>query len=231
MVSSNGDARAAIRGWLQENVTGGRDVPNDEPLIDNGVMTSLQTVELVVFLEDAFGIVVEDEEFDEENFGSVEAMAALVEAGVGRGDRVGVYLEKSWEAIVAMLAASRVGAAYVNVNPLFKAPQVEYLAGDCDIRVMIGDTTKLEEIQPKTVQTAFYRGARPEGRAASSYVDVAEALEGECLKEDRNVSESDLGTILYTSGSTGMPKGVSTSQRNVVVGAQIVSTYLENTPE
>ena len=157
--------------------------------------------------------------------------AALAEVGVGRGDRVGVYLEKSWEAIVAMLAASRIGAAYVNVNPLFKAPQVEYLAGDCDIRVMIGDTTKLEEIQPKTVQTAFYRGARPEGRAASSYVDVAEALEGECLKEDRNVSESDLGTILYTSGSTGMPKGVSTSQRNVVSGAQIVSTYLQNTPE
>ena len=45
--------------------------------------------------------------------------AALAETGVGRGDRVGVYMEKSWEAIVAMLAASRIGAAYVNVNPLF----------------------------------------------------------------------------------------------------------------
>ena len=157
--------------------------------------------------------------------------AALAEAGVRRGDRVGVYLEKSWEAIVAMLAASRIGAAYVNVNPLFKAPQVEYLAGDCDIRVMIGDTPKLEELQPKTVQTAFYKGAKPEGPAARTYLDVAEALEGEGLTEDRNVSESDLGTILYTSGSTGMPKGVSTSQRNVVAGAQIVSTYLENKSE
>jgi acyl-CoA ligase (AMP-forming) (exosortase A-associated) len=157
--------------------------------------------------------------------------AALSEAGVGRGDRVGIYLDKSWEAVVAMLAASRIGAAYVNVNPLFKAPQVEYLAGDCDIRVMIGDTPKLEELQPKTVQTAFYKGANPEGPAARTYMDVAEALEGEGLTKDRNVSESDLGTILYTSGSTGMPKGVSTSQRNVVAGAQIVSTYLENTPE
>jgi acyl carrier protein len=43
-------------------------------------MTSLQTVELVVFLEDTFGIVVEDEEFDEENFGSVDAIATLVES-------------------------------------------------------------------------------------------------------------------------------------------------------
>ncbi len=157
--------------------------------------------------------------------------ATLAEAGVGRGDRVGVYMEKSWEAIVAMLAASRIGAAYVNVNPLFKAPQVEYLVDDCDIRVMIGDTPKLEELQPKTVETAFYRGSKPEGHAARSYVDVAGAMEGEGRKEDRKVSESDLGTILYTSGSTGMPKGVATSQRNVVVGAQIVSTYLKNTPE
>jgi acyl-CoA ligase (AMP-forming) (exosortase A-associated) len=157
--------------------------------------------------------------------------AALVDAGVDKGDRVGVLVEKSWEAIVSMLAASRIGAAYVNVNPLFKAPQIEYLAQDCDIRVMIGDTPKLDELQPKTVETAFHRGERPEGSGAESYVSVTEALEGEGLKEDRKVSEIDLGTILYTSGSTGMPKGVATSQRNVVVGAQIVSTYLENTPE
>ena len=65
--------------------------------------------------------------------------AALVESGVKKGDRVGVYLEKSWEAI-AMLAASRIGAAYVNINPLFKPPQVAYLTQDCDVRVMIGDS-------------------------------------------------------------------------------------------
>jgi methoxymalonate biosynthesis acyl carrier protein len=67
-----------IRRWLCENVTGGRDVPEDEPIIENGVLTSLQTVELVMFLEDRFGIMVEDEELDEENFGSVNAIAGLV---------------------------------------------------------------------------------------------------------------------------------------------------------
>ena len=157
--------------------------------------------------------------------------ASLTDSGVNKGDRVGVLVEKSWEAIVSMLAASRIGAAYVNVNPLFKAPQIEYLAQDCDIRVMIGDTGKLDELRPKTVQTAFYRGEKPQGNAAESYTDVAEALEGDGRMEDRGVSEIDLATILYTSGSTGMPKGVATSQRNVVAGAQIVSTYLENTPE
>jgi methoxymalonate biosynthesis acyl carrier protein len=67
-----------IRGWLRENVTGGRDVPEDELIIENGVLTSLQTVELVMFLEDRFGIIVEDEELDEQNFGSVNAIAGLV---------------------------------------------------------------------------------------------------------------------------------------------------------
>jgi methoxymalonate biosynthesis acyl carrier protein len=78
MAVNTENATAEIRGWLRENVTGGRDVPDDEPLIENGVLTSLQTVELVMFLEDRFGILVEDEELDEENFGSINAIAGLV---------------------------------------------------------------------------------------------------------------------------------------------------------
>ena len=160
--------------------------------------------------------------------------AALVESGVKKGDRVGVYLEKSWEAIVAMLAASRIGAAYVNINPLFKPPQVSYLVGDCDVRVMIGDSARLDDLEPGTIEgAAFYKGERPNDGAAGRLEDLAEALggDGDTPRIEREVSEVDLATILYTSGSTGMPKGVATSQRNVVVGAQIVSTYLENTAE
>ena len=67
-----------IRGWLQENVTGSHEVPEDYPLIENGVLTSLQTVELVMFMEDRFGIMVEDEELNEENFGSIRNIAGLV---------------------------------------------------------------------------------------------------------------------------------------------------------
>ncbi len=78
MAVSTNDVAPEIRNWLKENVTGGRDVADDEPLIENGVLTSLQTVELVMFLEERFDIVVEDEEFDEENFGSIEAIAGLV---------------------------------------------------------------------------------------------------------------------------------------------------------
>ena len=78
MAVSTENAAAEIQGWLKENVTGGREVSPEEPLIENGVLTSLQTVELVTFLEERFDILVEDEEFDEENFGSVESIASLV---------------------------------------------------------------------------------------------------------------------------------------------------------
>ena len=159
--------------------------------------------------------------------------AALIESGVEKGDRVGVYMEKSWEAIVAMLAASRVGAAYVNINPLFKPPQVSYVAQDCDVRVLIGDSPKLDDLKPGTVRgTAFYRGERPGEESAGHLTDLADVFRNaDAPRAERQVSEIDLLTILYTSGSTGMPKGVATSQRNVVVGAQIVSSYLENTAE
>ena len=159
--------------------------------------------------------------------------ATLVEAGVEKGDRVGVYLEKSWEAIVAMLAASRIGAAYVNINPLFKPPQVAYVAQDCDVRVMIADSAGLGDLEPGAIRgTAFYKGEKPREGSAETLVDLAEVLRsGDVPRAERQVSEVDLATILYTSGSTGMPKGVATSQRNVVVGAQIVTTYLKNTSE
>ncbi|QIN77844.1 acyl carrier protein [Rubrobacter marinus] len=78
MAVSTENAAAAIREWLQENVTGNREVSDDEQLIENGVLTSLQTVELVMFLEDRFGVTVEDEELDEENFASVRTIADLV---------------------------------------------------------------------------------------------------------------------------------------------------------
>ena len=56
----------------------GLDVGVDRPLIDEGYLTSLQTVELVMFLEDQFQIAIEPTEVDEENFHSLNTIAALV---------------------------------------------------------------------------------------------------------------------------------------------------------
>ena len=83
MAVSTENVVAEIRGWLQENVTGKRDVSEDEQLIEKGVLTSLQTVELVMFMEDRFDIVVEDEELNEETFASIRTIADLVASKTG----------------------------------------------------------------------------------------------------------------------------------------------------
>jgi acyl-CoA ligase (AMP-forming) (exosortase A-associated) len=153
--------------------------------------------------------------------------AALVDAGVAKGDRVGIYLDKNWQSVVAMLGASRAGAAFVNVNAALKAAQVGYIATDCDIKVLIAGSDKLTSLPADLVPTVFHVGARPTDRPASRDFDEAVAASG--VNPRRGLIETDLATILYTSGSTGMPKGVAFSQRNLVVGAEIVSSYLENT--
>lgn len=157
--------------------------------------------------------------------------AALVDAGVEPADRVAVYMEKSWQAVVAMFAASRIGAAFVNVNPLLKSRQVRHIARDCTPRAFIIDSSRVSELEPGTMPVAFFCGHRPAG-------DVAGMLDLDAAIQDhdgespvRQVIEGDLASILYTSGSTGLPKGVAVSQRNLVVGAQIVSAYLENTAD
>jgi acyl carrier protein len=67
-----------IRAWLKQNVTGGGDLPDDYPLIDKGVLTSLQTVELLMFMEDEYGVTVEDDELNEDNFATVRDIADLI---------------------------------------------------------------------------------------------------------------------------------------------------------
>jgi len=154
--------------------------------------------------------------------------AALAEAGVAKGDRVGIHLDKNWQSVVAMLGVSRAGAAFVNINAALKAAQVGYIANDCDIRVLIAGADKLASLPADIVPTIFRVGTRPTDRPEWRDFDaVVTATAGD--KGRRPLIETDLATILYTSGSTGMPKGVAFSQRNLVVGAEIVSSYLENT--
>jgi acyl carrier protein len=78
MAVDTNNATNEIREWLKQNVTGSTELSDDYELIDNGVLTSLQTVELVMFMEQEFDITVEDDELNEENFATVSSIAELV---------------------------------------------------------------------------------------------------------------------------------------------------------
>jgi len=69
--------------------------------------------------------------------------AGLEQQGVGRGERLAIYLDKRPETVVAMLAAARVGAVFVPVNPILKGPQVGHLLRDCDVTTLVTTPPRL----------------------------------------------------------------------------------------
>jgi acyl-CoA ligase (AMP-forming) (exosortase A-associated) len=167
---------------------------------------------------------------------------ALTAQGVRRGDRVAVYLEKSLENVIALFAAAAAGAVFVPVNPLLKPEQVAYILRDCTARLLVTSDARLRQLAPVLADCASLRAVLAVG-AGQGAVPVPATLsvldwEGTMAAADtpdakhatpaRRVIDADVAAILYTSGSTGQPKGVVLSHRNLVAGAASVSSYLGN---
>jgi amino acid adenylation domain-containing protein len=124
--------------------------------------------------------------------------AALSARGVGAGDRVGVLLARSPEAIVAQLGTLTAGAAYVPLDPRHPPERISRILADAGAAAVLTD--------------AELRRRLPAGVAI---LDAAEAAVGRSA-ERVAVGPDDLAYVIYTSGSTGAPKGVEVTHRNVV---------------
>ena len=162
----------------------------------------------------------------------------LLDAGLRKGDRVAVYMEKCPEEAVSLLAASRSGGVFVDINHVLKPPQVEHILQDSGARFLLTTSARaaallevLERCPDLEVVVLHGDGdVRPAGKRVLDRGGWAERpVPGGCLFP--RIVETDLGAIIYTSGSTGKPKGVVLSHRNLVAGAESVSTYVENTPD
>lgn len=152
---------------------------------------------------------------------------ALRARGVRRFDRVGVLLDKSWEAVVALLGVATSGAAFVPISTALRPAQVEHIARDCGVRLLL-TSRKAAALRAGVDAPALLL---EDGALVDERSGALARLDDDVPPLSPVAIETDLGAILYTSGSTGKPKGIMLSHRNLVAGAQIVSTYLGNTAE
>lgn len=159
-----------------------------------------------------------------------DALAAhLAGCGVVPGDRVGVVLRKSIEAVVALFGVMKAGAAYVPVDYAAPAERARRILTDCRVRAVIIDHRCLSVVPeaealggcPAVVLVAG-DSVVPSGMAP--FKDATQALSG---PPARVRTPSDLAYLLYTSGSTGVPKGVKLTHENAVSFVEWASSAFE----
>ena len=145
----------------------------------------------------------------------------LLHLGLQRGERVGIYLDKRRESVIAAFGAARAGGVFVPINPLLKSAQVEHILRDCNVRILITSAERRDLLQPVLP-------ACPDLREVICLGAEWDALLATPPRARHRVIDSDMAAIFYTSGSTGRPKGVMLSHRNLVTGAASVASYLGN---
>jgi amino acid adenylation domain-containing protein len=131
---------------------------------------------------------------------------ALAARGVQRGDRVALWLDKSTRLVAAMQGVLRLGAAYVPIDPTGPAGRAAHVIADCGARVVVTTPTRA------AAYSAAAGGTRP--GLLTDWSEVA--AQPAATLPAPGTTPDDPAYILYTSGSTGEPKGVCLSHANAL---------------
>jgi len=166
----------------------------------------------------------------------VDALArGLVAAGIGKGDRVGIWAPNCAEWTLVQYATAKVGAILVNINPAYRTHELAYALNQAGVRLLVSATefktsdyrAMVAEVQPETqVERVVFIGTEDWDEllaTASGDEDVAAGMAA--------LQPNDPINIQYTSGTTGFPKGATLSHRNILNNGFFVTETINFTPE
>ena len=160
---------------------------------------------------------------------------ALQSAGLTRGDRVVIFADNSAELVMSVFGTLKAGGVFAVVNPTTKAQKLKYILNDCGAHALVvqpnlGRVVRTVVDEVPSLQTLVWTGPAPEkGPSGRALPDILSG--GHAPPADPGLIDNDLCSIVYTSGSTGNPKGVMLTHRNMANTAWSISTYLGNIPE
>lgn len=141
-----------------------------------------------------------------------EFVAMFCALGVRQGQRVVLWAHKSVDLVAVMQAALRLGVVYVPVDPMSPVARLQKIVHDSQAVLLICTGARLEELVASELQQV--RCVVLDDAADARHWRNIEA--GSCVVPSLEIQPDDLAYILYTSGSTGVPKGVSLSHRNAL---------------
>ncbi len=178
-----------------------------------------------------------------------EISASYQKLNIKRFDRIGVYLHKTIENVTSLFACSLAQAVFVPINAVLKAPQVQHIVNDCNIKVLITNKGRLKGLQDilkslPSLTHIIVTDAQDENLPSIAHISLLSWTTFLNLSKESPTKKSllslntplqgtgnDVAAILYTSGSTGKPKGVVLSHSNIILGAKSVAQYLNNTAD
>ncbi|MCP8969287.1 fatty acid--CoA ligase [Ectobacillus ponti] len=142
---------------------------------------------------------------------------ALLQEGVGKGDRVSTFLFNTEELATVFLACAKIGAVFNPINFRLMGEEVAYILADAEPKVVLFEKALepvVSSIESRFPRTAFWFIDEAAPAYAASYREKVEAASDQDMSA--KVHEDDLYAIMYTSGTTGRPKGVMHLHRDML---------------
>jgi len=186
-------------------------------------------------------VIVKEEEYSYwELATSAEKFARyLISSGIKKGDRVAIYMDNSWPAIVAIYGATLAGAVFLVINPQTKSDKLQYILNDCKAKILVTGVTLSNEFVPAVAEVESLEEIVIVGSIETMEVYAECSMikfsfivnSASCTAQFPNIIPNDLAALIYTSGSTGFPKGVMMTHQSMVFTSWSLIEYLRLTEE